>query len=77
MSVCFPVLEHSGNEIQESREGTENCEIVDLLKKIPGSKEVTDGDVGIWMGPVSYTHLDVYKRQVSPTPLLILIIIPL
>ena len=44
------VLDHSGNEFQESREETENCEIVDLLKKIPGCEEVTDGDVGEWMG---------------------------
>ena len=45
------LLDHSGNEFQESREETENCEIVDLLKKLPGCEEVTDGgDVGEWMG---------------------------
>ena len=43
------LLDHSRNEFQESREETENCEIVDLLKKISGCEEVTDGDVGEWM----------------------------
>lgn len=30
------LLDHSRNEFQESREEVENCEIVHLLKKIPG-----------------------------------------
>ena len=44
------LLDHGGNEFQECRKETENCELVDLLKKIPGCEEATDGDVGEWMG---------------------------
>ena len=29
-----------------------------------------------WMWPVSYTHLDVYKRQVEETPYPVRIVVP-
>ena len=59
------LLDHSGNEFQESREETKNCEIVDLLKTIPGCEELTDCDVGEWVGQDENCELDVYKRQVG------------
>ena len=44
------LLDHSRNEFQQNKEERENPDLVDLLQRIPGCKEATDGDVGEWMG---------------------------
>ena len=58
--IGVPFLEHMLDQI--ARHG-----LIDLDIECKGDLHIDDHhtveDVGITLGPVSYTHLDVYKRQ--------------
>ena len=50
MKVCFSSTEHSGSGTLEGEKGEKTLGSEDWDKQV---------------GPVSYTHLDVYKRQAT------------
>ena len=62
MSVRLgPVVSGGGVELEE-------LEVLDVLDDEPGGRVVVVEDRVVAVVAVSYTHLDVYKRQASETP---------
>lgn len=42
--------DHSRSEFEDNKVEADNLSLVDLMKRIPGYEEATDGDVKEWMG---------------------------
>ena len=49
--------------VREGKDAGRSLVSVHNLQELKGVKLLENGD--LWIGAVSYTHLDVYKRQVS------------
>lgn len=45
------LLDHLGNDFPKNKEEANIEKLVDLIQKIPGCEEASDGNVIKWMGP--------------------------